>query len=202
MASKLIGVGRRLNWNDFKEADPPADAPHAAAGVYLQHKVSGATPNKLFPNAERPMYYLADTITIQIVLTDATFRAPGVAKMKSDAKAALLAHEQGHYDIYALILRDYFYELQTLTGRYYDSQADLVSRLTALKETYLDRMAEMQKLYDTDTEHSLDGAEQKAWLRAIRSATKLKRQPIVKGKSGAPLERRLFDVLAEMKLLV
>jgi hypothetical protein len=202
MPSKLIGVGRRLNWNDFKEADAPADAPHAAAGVYLHHKVSGAAPNKLFPNAERPMYYLADTITIQIVLTDATFRAPGVAKMKADEKAALLAHEQGHYDIYALILRDYFYELQTLTGRYYDSQADLVSRLSALKATYLDRTDEMQKLYDTDTEHSLDGAEQKAWLRAIRRATKLKRQPIARGKSGAPLERRLFDVLTEMKLLV
>lgn len=202
MPSKLIGLGRRLSWNDFKEAEPPADAPHAAAGVYLQHKVAGATPNKLFPDAARPMYYLPDTITIQVVLTEATFRAPIVAKMKADEKASLLAHEQGHYDIYALILRDYFHELETLAGRYYDSQADLVSRLKALKTTYLDRIAEIQKLYDTDTEHNLHSAEQKTWLRAIRRATKLKRQPIVRSKRGKPLERRLFDVLTEMKLLV
>ncbi|MBL8588055.1 MAG: hypothetical protein JNK46_05950 [Methylobacteriaceae bacterium] len=203
MASTLIGVGRRLTWDDFKEQQPPPEAPHAAAGAFMTRSVAGGAPKKIqHPGASAPIYFLADDITIRIELGDKTFRSPAVAKMAAGAKAELLAHEQGHYDLYALVLRDWFYELTTLTGRSYDDQAALVRLLSTLKASYLDRIGEIQQIYDSDTEHNFNSAEQKTWLRAIRRARKLKRQPIVEGKNGKPLERRLFDVLKEMELLV
>lgn len=202
MASTIIGVGRKLTWDDFPESEPPDDAKHFDAGTAVAVAVSGFGPNTLFAGSGRPAYYVPDAIIVQVTLGPSSFKSPRVAKMSARGRASLLAHEQGHYDIHALMARDHFYELVTMAGRYYDNQADITSRLRGLKATYTDRISEIQTLYDTDTEHNLDGDEQAIWLRALRRAKRSRRQPVVKGRNGKPLEQRLLDVLRDMKLLV
>lgn len=202
MASTIIGVGRKLSWDDLPEAEPPAQAPHADAGVFMRREVSGFSPQVVDPKAASPVYAIADSISVRIALDAGTFRAPSLKKLSAAARTALLRHEQGHYDIYALMTRDHFYELTAMTRRTFANQAEITAHLASLKKTYLDPVRGIQEAYDTDTGHSLDGKEQKVWRKAIASAAQTRRRPAATGVNGKPLEITLIDALKAADLLV
>ena len=81
-----------------------------------------------------------------------------------------MRHEQGHYDICALMVRD-------------------------LKETYFDEIGSIQNIYDADSKHSRDGEEQWVWWSVIRRAMELHRVPLTLGPDGRYLKLRLLDAL-------
>ncbi|MBI4910887.1 MAG: hypothetical protein HY820_45175 [Acidobacteria bacterium] len=93
-----------------------------------------------------------------------------IAKVKQGANqtAALLAHEQGHYDIAIAVAWALAADLQTLSAA---SQGALSTALTTTFNLHrTTRMAAVQQGYDTATGSSQNAAQQAAWLTAIATA--------------------------------
>lgn len=78
----------------------------------------------------------------------------------------LLRHEQGHFDITAIALREEHDRTSTLTG---SSAGDLSSQYQAIRAEINTKLAAVNKRYDTQTGHSTDEGAQRRWLAAIAS---------------------------------
>jgi len=72
---------------------------------------------------------------------------------------ALLVHEQGHFDLSALAMREFLNEAQGLTN----DQAD------ALWKSFQTRLDDLNKLYDSSTQHSQNQANQDLWVQEIKN---------------------------------
>src|SRR5262249_49391730 len=97
---------------------------------------------------------LADNVTVTITMDN---KKSWIAKdqVKESLQQFLLDHEQVHYDIAALLARDYFIELMQLKNRKFASQADLQSEVNSLFNTYLIPMQKIQDAYDSATHNGL-----------------------------------------------
>jgi len=85
---------------------------------------------------------------------------------------ALLAHEQGHFDLAEAYRRLLVAKLVGLAEQGPSpeaAQAALLARATAVAEAILGRMEAAQHRYDEETRHGLDAAAQAAWLSQISS---------------------------------
>jgi hypothetical protein len=88
-----------------------------------------------------------------------------VRSAKSDA---LLAHEQGHFDISGLDARQLMSDLAALRADTTDELQRLVSE--RIERSRTDSQA-MSDRYDTETNHSRNADVQRRWEAAIREAT-------------------------------
>jgi hypothetical protein len=79
----------------------------------------------------------------------------------------LLRHEQGHFDIQALIAREFYNSIFTLTG---SSADDLRTKLNSL-QARLQRSTNATNIrYDTATVHSTNTAVQQVWDQKLDAA--------------------------------
>src|SRR5688500_17973647 len=125
MPSKLENLKRVLTWADFKpkQSTPPAPGTFAVAAftdsAFSQFNWSLA----VVPNSKPTAYQRADSLTITLVLRPAGWVASWVSMRPAQEKKDLLNHEQGHYNITALMARDLFVDLMLLKSkRFTDSQ--------------------------------------------------------------------------------
>jgi len=81
----------------------------------------------------------------------------------------LLRHEQGHFDIVALSMREAAYLTSKLKG---NSAGDLEKQKTAITAKFEKSMQAVSARYDEQTDHSRKAAAQRRWLRSIRKAKK------------------------------
>ena len=100
MTSTLLGVPRILKWADFQTVTiAPGGVPFGAETI-VTHHVSGLHPMKV-QGGQSDLFLLPDSITVSVTLAANAWRLPSV-----ENDQWLLRHEQGHYDIYALMIRD------------------------------------------------------------------------------------------------
>jgi len=119
----------------------------------------------------------------------------------------LLDHEQGHYDITALMARDCFIDLMQLKAKTFSSQAEGRQAAKDIEAEYQGKLKLVQKTYDNDTNHgawvttsSMVVPEHKEtfqtkWEMFITRARTLERSPPISAPDGATYKRRLLDVL-------
>lgn len=81
--------------------------------------------------------------------------------------ADLLSHEQGHFDIQGLMGRDMGNELIAIEA---SSTDELQRRVTEVIQRYATRGQELSDLYDEQTAHGVNRAEQTRWDDQIRNA--------------------------------
>jgi hypothetical protein len=127
MASKLVGLKKTLAWSDFpkKPEKPPAPGT-LVPGAQTIAKV--ATSHGIAPTVPSGSgFTLADSLTFTVSLdTSSSWVKSWIFTKKSAAEqAALLKHEQGHYDIAALITRDFFIEVMDMKRWEYSTAADV-----------------------------------------------------------------------------
>ena len=107
----------------------------------------------------------------------------------------LLQHEQGHYNIAALMARDFFLDVMPLKGKVYGKQKDALDEISKLKSSTLSKIDPLQTRYDDDTKHGSDQAVQNRWTAMINTAFTSTRTPPATAADGVPLKARLLDVL-------
>jgi hypothetical protein len=191
-ATRLLrGWPLALNWRRFGKVDrigsTNADAQtktnlrYSSRGVYIRN------------NEYRPRISATLRLTSQTLVREAWLNSASAA-----ARAELLEHEQGHYDIAGLLLRDFLYnvlndasmdravvEILTSAGNtagsrrtYMQNQAnnEIQAAWTRLNKlhTLIDASdgpnGEHRGLYERDTEHSQNSAGQARWTRMLRYA--------------------------------
>lgn len=81
--------------------------------------------------------------------------------------ADLLKHEQGHYDITALGMREEASRVAEVTGR---NGADISRQVNAIRTAINRKIAAANRRYDARTEHSRNRSAQQRWDASLRTA--------------------------------
>jgi len=196
MASQLTGLFRTLSWSDFRVVqasapgpnDPPADAAATAVNV---------NPSGLNLQGSPPNLSLADTIVVNIVFDRSnSFKNSWVVTMSPSDQARLLSHEQGHYNLTALLARDFFLQLMAMKGNAYASAADMQNDLNAAQAATVARTQEISDAYDAGTSHGTDPDGQSKWLGYIQTAFTQPVNPPQTTPDGTPIKVKIIDVLS------
>lgn len=195
MASRLVGLVKKLSWNDFssKQAKPPGPGVFAdAALTSVAVGLSGASLS-----GDTGDLSLADTITVTISLAHKSFKNSWLAQRTPAEQVTLLAHEQGHYDLGALIGRDYFLQVMQLKGNSYADSAALQVDLNAVAAATIARIQEVSDDYDTATKNSSDTVAQAKWLGYIKKAFTQPKFPAETAADGTAIKLEILGVLGD-----
>lgn len=186
MASQLHNFTYALKWSDFKGRIPPGKSDRDAETT-VKWKATGL---KVVRHSSGKGVTLKDSITTTINLVR---KKCWVRKGKETA--ALLNHEQGHYNMNALLARDELVELWQLRLQSFKTttalQAEVTRILTAHSPTPI------RNKYDSkaETHHGLNAKAQARWDGYFKKAMTVNRSPVAKGPDGNPLKLRFLDVL-------
>ncbi len=143
----------QLSWSDFSAL------PRRPAGVDEDAQIHPEMGFSNFKLASKGRGVTVSDVDIDINLVRSDCWT--VEKAKSDD---LLKHEQGHYDILALSAREFYQNVRTLTAR---SSHELQRQVTALANRMARRVKTIDEVYDNETKHSRDSANQQNWLKKI-----------------------------------
>jgi hypothetical protein len=194
MGSTLTGRDKTLTWADFGTPQPkPKPAPGSTAVAAHTEVVypivyGWASSGKSFS--------LADNVTVSIRLDPGkSWVADWVFKEAKQFQDDLLKHEQGHYDIGALLARDMFIEIMALKGQTFGSKALLDAAVNAVVNKH--RSQKVHDKYDEKAEsnHGLNAIQQKAWDGYFQKAKTAPRTPAVTAPDGAIYKIPLLEVL-------
>lgn len=199
MPSQIIGLNRVLAWGSFrvKNSPPPGDGVFGnAALTQAEFKVSGMNLVATAPGTSSDLK-LEDTILVTVTLNPGvSWVANWVKQRQAAEQALLLKHEQGHYNLVALLARDYFEALTPLRDKIYTDGADLQTDVTAITQSFQSKAGPVQERYDDDTDHGSKQPDQDKWNRLMRSAADEDMDPATPAVSSHLRKKPLLSVLA------
>ena len=197
MASQLLNLFRTLSWSDFptRQAsapgpnDPPADAAATMVNVL---------PSGLSLAGSPPNLRLADTITVTIAFDPVnSYKNSWVMTMPQAFQDNMLVHEQGHYNLTALLARDFFLQLMAMKANAYATAAAMQADLNAAQAATVARAQEISDDYDAGTSHGSDANGQATWNGYITTAFNQAASPPQTAADGTPIKVKLIDVLTQ-----
>src|SRR5262245_47963488 len=221
MPSKLVGLHRKLGWNDFKGKPTPAEQQElqqiasqnpnktvGMAGIHSSFSVDwgGATDPVLSGVPNGKAFTLDDSIVVTITF-DSQKSWKDIAALNSKEESFLLDHEQGHYDFTALIARDCFIDLMILqSSTQFPSKQDGQDAANKIVSDYQSKLRRIQKTYDNDTTHGAWVTTQMSmmlhkesfqikWEGFNTRARTEERQPPMTSPDGIPYKVPLLKVL-------
>ena len=163
----IRGHTQTLTWHDF-----PGRVPASARTDAFTATNYDVRANYIWQVQHGSKSFRLSTVVITVTLNR--------ARMWSRASAQspeLLRHEQGHYDITALVMRDLDTDLTALlqSGRSYPGQADMEQAIDNLKQPAIALIDRLQSthadgIYDQQTNHGRTTAAQRTWNAAITAA--------------------------------
>lgn len=194
MGSKLTGRDKTLTWSDF---GTPVSKPKPAAGT----TGTAAHTEVVYPivygwASSGNSFTLPDNVTVSVRLDTAkTWVADWVFKEAKSFQDSLLNHEQGHYDIAALLARDMFIEIMQLKGQTFGSKAALDAAVKAVVDRH--RSQKVHDKYDEKNEsnHGLNAPLQKTWDGYFQKAKTTPRSTGGVAPDGAFYKVPLLEVL-------
>jgi len=217
MTSRLTGRTVKLTWPDFLGSPPPGKAKALEglmpgkstilAATFSDFTVRyGAGTRPLFdsvPGTTPPVFVLRDEVTLAAVF-DGRRSWKVIDHLSDKGKDFLLDHEQGHYNISALMARDCFIDMMQLKARTFGSETEGVTAANGVFTRYHDALEKVQDKYDWDanngewSEPSMGlpskGPEQVRWESYIQRALTDERSPPVIAPDGATYKQRLMDI--------
>lgn len=171
--SFLEGHDETLIWADFQAQAPSASASGEAAFAsarfdmrydYVWDDSHGAAHG-----------YRIDHVQVQVEVERSLMWS-----VTKDRTPALLAHEQGHYDIVALLGRDLYNELSGWNSgakpKRFRKESDLKDEAGRVLRRYRKLAADLAGtssvvgVYDTKTKHGMDAKVQEQWTAALAKA--------------------------------
>jgi hypothetical protein len=203
MPSFLVNRKKQLAWSDFQRPAPAGTT--FAAATDSSFSVSN-------PTFQRGSFQLNDSVTVTVVFNPHTsWRLPEMVQWPAQLQQELLEHEQGHYDITALVARDLFIHLMQLKGSNYPNAAAGQRDFVDWVNMYQSKRQKIQTAYDAETGHSQanvfvpstnlftpphqKGAPQIKWEGLIASAFTTPRPSGELAPDKAPYKVELEDVL-------
>lgn len=195
MSSKLVGLKKTLAWTNFlkkfdKQPAPGTLTPGAETQVIV------AFSNKNAPTTVSGSgFTLEDSITVTVSLNPKNWVQNWVFKKPALEQAALLKHEQGHYDLAALVTRDYFIDIMDMKNWEYTSTAEVDLEYQQLKTDMRTKTVAVQKLYEAETANGTIADKQKDWDGFIQKAFTEVRGTGEKAPDGVFYKKKLVDIL-------
>lgn len=189
MASQLLNRIYQVSWNDFHMQPPPG----ATRAAHIETKAALSYSYKKGAGGVQ----LTDsvTVTIQVLRHLSWAKKQLIRTWSPQAQSDLLLHEQGHYNVTALMGRDLFLDIMALKGRSFASETALKTEIGRIAAIYAPQP--IQTAYDSkrETNHGDKATQQRAWNGYIQTAFNQQRTPLVKAPDGASYKSRLRDVL-------
>ena len=145
MPSELKGLFKTLEWSNYSvRPEAPPKAGQIAVAAHTDTLDSLVARPEGIPGTKK--FRLADTVQVSIFLNaSGTFQKSWVATTMSQAQRDdLLSHEQGHYDIHALLVRDFFLAVMELKSKEYGSPGGLTVDINAAQRATADKSAAVQ----------------------------------------------------------
>jgi hypothetical protein len=177
MASTLNGLTKALTWNDYTTTKtlPPPDPSNPASLVEGAFTQAAFTANFSYAWDDKAKgYKIQDTIVVNITFDDsASWQANWRATQTQAVQDGLLKHEQGHYDIAALLGRDLYNALVKQEAQVYPEVNQGANAKAAANQTIADAkkyLQPTQNRYDLDTSHGQNPTGQSAWNGYISNA--------------------------------
>jgi hypothetical protein len=161
MAIKVVPKPARLGWRNFR---PVAVIPQSDEDAQVAPEA--VLPARVGMKKVSGKFRLADFTLVVSLRTHET-----LIVRSADQTPELLDHEQGHFDLMLLSARALAAELETLEA---DSPEDLQSAVTSAHDTHGDRATAVDQVYDTQTDHSRNVAQQRRWRKLIDEALQSK----------------------------
>jgi hypothetical protein len=171
LRTELTGHEETLGWQDFMGTAPAkytGDAAQTEARFDVQYDYE-------WDDTAGHKGYRVDHVQVTVTLDRASMWSD-----KPSRTPALLQHEQGHYDIVALVARDLFNELTGWDSgkppKRFRKQTDLknaADRLIRQAKAQAARLAGTATtvgVYDTQTKHGQDAKAQDEWDKALAAA--------------------------------
>jgi hypothetical protein len=194
MGSILTGRDKTLNWTDFGK---PRNKPKpSAGGTAVAAHTEVVYPIQFGWSSTGKSFSLADTVKVNVSLdSPKCWVADWVFNEPKQFQDDLLKHEQGHYDIGALLARDMFIEIMQLKGQTYGSKGALDAAVKVVVDRH--RSQKVHDKYDEKSEsnHGLNPTQQKVWDAYFQKAKTTPRTPQVSAPDGALYKIPLLDVL-------
>lgn len=195
MGSVLTGREKKLTWKDF---GTPVKKPTPAPG---QVAVAAHTEvNYTFSiNAKRSgkEFELEDSVKIGIYLdTHKSWVADWVFTQSQQFQDDLLNHEQGHYDLAALMYRDMFLELMQMKGQTFATTTELQKEINRIQASYATQKVHDKYDLPSEANHGRNATQQKVWDSYFQKAKTTPRTPEVKTPDGVLYRVTLLEVLA------
>lgn len=183
----IAGVMLTLKWSDFPHSAPA----HARMEAYTATTYDVQTNYSMRVHGGHESDFRISTVAIRVTLDRARMWSRPAAQTPQ-----LLKHEQGHYDITALLMRDLDTDLTALmrAGQAYATRHDLAQAIANLQQPAVAMVNRLQStttadgVYDRQTHHGTDAPAQRRWDAALASA-----------RSGTA--RKLVDCLRSQGIL-
>ena len=202
MSSNLTGLFLKLEWKDFKGPVPASNPNNMSAMTASDFAPTGVATESVGSGATQS-WRLGNNVTVTIKFDSSiSWVLPSVASLNDTQKASLLNHEQGHYNITALLARDMFIELMQLKGVRLSSSSVVVDQAKAIFARYQKIAQPLQDLYDSSsqTNHGKDNAKQLLWDGYINTAFTKARVPAVQAPDGKLYKEELLSILRTNKI--
>ena len=199
MPSKLNNLFRTLTWNDFQKvnrAAPPPGVIAEAAEIPVDINVAGVSVVNSSGGVR-----LADSVQATVQLGRCTVSS-WVFNQPQSFQTALLKHEQGHYDLTALIARDWFLALMRLKLQVFANAQALQKALNDLDAATRKKAQPVISLYDSRTTNGTNAQEQAKWDGFIQTAFKTAATPPEQTPDGTTIKVTLLGVLKQAGLPV
>jgi hypothetical protein len=199
MASQLIGLFRTLAWSDFGQPKSgPAPGPGQvadAAQTVAPYTVTGISVQPI-RNTHPPQYQLQDSLVVTVSFDKSnSYVNQWVFNLPQQKQDDLLKHEQGHYNITALVARDYFIDVMQLKSARYTKAQDGISAVDSISNGSLKLIQKINDLYDADSNHGQDASGQSQWNGFFQTAFTQARTTGGSSPDGIPYKVRLIDLL-------
>jgi hypothetical protein len=166
---------RRLTWADYRRVDAPAPTAGQTRVVAAQTAVAyQMTPNVLHfdraPFLKGPSFVMREDPNVSVELdANGTFVESWVFARPLRIQNALLAHEQGHYEICMLNARDFFFGLQDIQDTAFATAKEGTNAVSNL-DKQLWNVEKIQAKYDSDTDNGNIPSMQTVWISALSNA--------------------------------
>ncbi|HLK67572.1 MAG TPA: DUF922 domain-containing protein [Bryobacteraceae bacterium] len=187
MSSSLIGLFKKLEWTDFrgspsqKELQALQNAA-ASSGQTVGMAGTSSTFNVKFSGKDDPVLnsvpgastFVLDDNVIATVVFDPQKSWKRIDPLSDIGKDLLLDHEQGHYDISALMARDCFIDIMQLKAKTYATKKDGEDEAKNIVKSYKDKLQKVQDEYDDDTTHGAWVQPSSGFFKERKSSDQLK----------------------------
>lgn len=201
MGSQLIGLRRTLSWDNFQRRHSPA--PGAGQFAIGAETHAGINQNNItakvesIPGSNPTRYRVKDDITITVTFGADSWVEDWVMARDQAFRDNLLNHEQGHYNIVALLARDTFIELMQLKSQTFNTNMDAQRAIARVWTEGTSKAQAIQDLYDEERQahHGANAAGQTRWDGFIDSAFTTPRTPPMSAPDGTPYKITLRSVL-------
>jgi hypothetical protein len=196
MASSLVGLFKTLTWNDF-QGTPDPTKPKLDAFTSASLTLPVLTPK---PAPGGKQFHFEDNVAITIAMNNQKSwkRSANIASRGNQYSIDLLNHEQGHYNLTALLARDLFIEIMQLKAKTYPNPGAALADLALIVNKFNGKSEKAAKKYDevSQTNHGANAGSQTTWDGMIQKAFTQARTPAVSAPDGTPYKIPILDVLS------